>query len=80
MSYMWGEELESVSVMQHFHANSISETTDLEGYLENPNFLAKKKNYVSSTVSAQQYFHANKIGKITDLEGYLENINFQTKI
>ena len=40
MHYMW-EELESVSVVQHFYANSISETTDLEGYQENPNFLAK---------------------------------------
>ena len=77
MRYMW-EELESVSVVQHFYANSISETTDSEGYRDNPNFLAKA--YVSSTVSVQQYFHANNIGGITDSEGYPENPNFQTKI
>ena len=49
MSYMWGEELEWVSVVQHFHANSISKDTDSEGYRENPNFLAKI--YISSTFS-----------------------------
>ena len=38
MFYKWEGEVEVVMVVQHFHANSISETTHLEGYQENPNF------------------------------------------
>ena len=55
MSYIRGEELDLVSAMQYFHANSIGEIKDLDGYLENPNFQTKFKYTYESPTPKHQF-------------------------